>query len=722
MAILALTRPLLSALALLVIALGTAPACGQAGEAKPAAEEVQALIKTLEDEGARARLVAQLRSLLAAQGQATQGQAAPEPVPAQPEAEVKPDSLAGLLIGGIAERVQQFGRDLQGMVDMLRDLPRLFAGLRSLVTDQAARGDVLIALLNLAAILGAALLAEFAVRLALARPRQAVERREPRGVPLRALWLLAWTGLHLLPILAFQLGAYAVLSLTQPDRTTQLVALVLVNANIFARFAVLIARFLTAPDCPALRLLPFESETAAYLFVWARRLANIVVYGVMAAEAALVLDLPARGYQLWIHLVGLVAGALLAIFVLQNRRGFGDWLRGNGDAAGGMAAGLQGVRARLADVWHIFALLYIAAIYLVWAFGIPGGFEFILRASVLTAVVLAAGRLVHAGIARALSRSFAVSADLAQRFPGLERRTNLYLPLLKRVLDGAVWIVVGLLVLEVWGIGAFTWVASPIGRRIVGAALTILFILALAAVVWEIASALIERHLQRITAPGADGKNRARLRTFLPLLRNVLFIVLVVIVTLVVLSEVGVNIAPLLAGAGVVGLAIGFGSQALVRDVITGLFILFEDTINVGDVVDVAGSSGVVEGITIRTLRLRDMRGNLHTIPFGSVGSVKNMSKEFGYYVFDIGIARADQIDAATETLRAVDAEMRAEPAWKTAILAPIEIPGVDSFTGSGLVIRARIKAEAGRQWAVGREYNRRLKLAFDRHGIAMTG
>ena len=689
-----------------------------AADAKPAAEEVQALITALEDEGARARLVAQLRLLLTSQPAA-------EPAPAEPpQAEVKPDSLAGLLIAGIAERVQQFGRDLQGTIDTLRDLPRIYAQGRAMVMDGEMRSGILEALLSLSAILGIALLAEFAARLTLTRPRLAVESRQPDRIAMRAFWLVAWAGLHLLPILAFQLGAYAVLSLAQPDRTTQLVALVLINANIFGRVIVLIARLLTAPDCPTLRLAPLESETAAHLFIWARRLTNVCVYGIMAAEAALVLDLPVRGYQFWINLVGFVLAVLLITFILQNRRGFADWLRGNGKAAStrAMAASLKGLRQRIADVWHVFALAYVGAIYMVWSLGIPGGFEFILRASVLTALVLTAGRLGHAGIARALNRGFAVSADLAERFPGLERRTNLYLPLLRRVLDGLVWAIIALLMLEVWSIGAFTWVASPIGRRIVGAAVTILFILAVAAIVWEIASALIERHLQRIVESSQGGRQRARMRTFLPLLRNVLFIVLVVVVTLVVLSEIGVNIAPLLAGAGVIGLAIGFGSQALVRDVITGLFILFEDTINVGDIVEVTGSSGVVESITIRTLKLRDMRGNLHTIPFGSVGSVKNMSKEFAYYVFDIGIARADQIDTAIETLRAVDDEMRADTAWKDSLLAPIEIPGVDSFTGSGLIIRARVKAEAGRQWAVGREYNRRIKTAFDRRAIAMTG
>ncbi|MBM3571535.1 MAG: mechanosensitive ion channel [Alphaproteobacteria bacterium] len=714
-------RPLALMLALLAaLAIGAAPRA-QTGETKPnPADEIQVLIKTLEDEGARAKLITQLRALMAAGGvPAAETQPA---APTQPEAEVKPDSIAGLLIAGISERIQQFGRDLQGTADLLRDLPRLYGWLKALTLDEATRDSIVLELMSLAAILGVAFAVEFGARLVLTRPRLAIEALQPANLAMRALWLLGWTVLHLLPILGFQFGAYVVLSLLQPDLQTQLVALVLINANILARVVVLVARFLTVPDASNLRLLPLESETAAYLFIWARRLTNIAAYGIMAGEAALVLGLPAQGYLLWIKLIGSAVALLLAVFVLQNRKTFGDWLRGAEAPASAMAAGLQGLRQRLADIWHVLALLYIAAIYLVRALGITGGFEFILRASVLTAAVLAIGRLALAGTTRALTRSFAVSADLAQRFPGLERRANLYLPLLRRVLNGVVWAVAGLLLLQVWGINAFAWIASPIGRRIVGAAITIMFILAVATIVWEVASTLIERYLQRIATESAGGNRRARLRTFLPLLRNVLFIVLVAVVTLVVLSEIGVNIAPLLAGAGVIGLAIGFGSQAVVRDVITGLFILFEDTINVGDIVDVGGSSGVVESITIRTLKLRDARGNLHTIPFGSVGSVKNMTKDFAYYLFDIGLAKTEQIDAATEALRAIDAEMRADPTHKADQIGAIEISGVDSFTGSGVVLRARIKTVAGRQWSVGREYNRRIKTVFEQRAIAMTG
>ena len=195
-------------------------------------------------------------------------------------------------------------------------------------------------------------------------------------------------------------------------------------------------------------------------------------------------------------------------------------------------------------------------------------------------------------------------------------------------------------------------------------------------------------------------------------------VVLVVVVSLIVLSELGLNIAPLLAGAGVVGLAIGFGSQTLVRDVITGLFILFEDSIRVGDVVEVAGKSGSVEGITIRAIKLRDVRGTLVTVPFGSVSLVMNMTKDFSFYVFDIAIELGKDLDRVREIVFEIDAALREDPAIGPTLLAPLEILGIDRFDGAQVILRGRIRTIAGKQWAAGRAFNMLLQARLMAEGI----
>jgi small conductance mechanosensitive channel len=185
-----------------------------------------------------------------------------------------------------------------------------------------------------------------------------------------------------------------------------------------------------------------------------------------------------------------------------------------------------------------------------------------------------------------------------------------------------------------------------------------------------------------------------------------------------VLAEIGVNANALLAGAGVVGLALGFGSQRLVQDLITGLFILVGDTVRVGDVVDLGGKAGVVEAISMRTITLRDYNGNVHTIPYSSINIVTNMTKDFSFAVFDIGVAYKEDVDRVMDVLRELESQLRREWPYRRLIQEPLEIAGVDAFRDSAVIIKARFKVRAGEQWKVGREFNRRIKKRFDELGI----
>jgi small conductance mechanosensitive channel len=205
----------------------------------------------------------------------------------------------------------------------------------------------------------------------------------------------------------------------------------------------------------------------------------------------------------------------------------------------------------------------------------------------------------------------------------------------------------------------------------------------------------------------------------LPLFRTAILGVIIVMTSLIVLSHIGIDIAPLLAGAGVVGVAIGFGSQALVKDVITGLFILMEDQIAVGDVVDVGKDhAGVVEAITVRTIRLRDQAGAVHTVPFSEVTSVKNLTRDFAYAVARITIPIDEDIDRVVEVLRQVSEELMADEMLRPLILDPFDYQGVDTLDMTSVVLLVRIRTIAGKQWVVGRAFNRLIKIAFDKHRI----
>lgn len=211
-----------------------------------------------------------------------------------------------------------------------------------------------------------------------------------------------------------------------------------------------------------------------------------------------------------------------------------------------------------------------------------------------------------------------------------------------------------------------------------------------------------------------DEEFQKRTKTLGNIVRYALISIIVAISGITVLREVGINIGPILATAGIGGLAIGFGAQSLVKDVISGFFILMEDQIRVGDVVEIGGKSGSVEKISLKTTVLRDLAGNVHYVPNGQISVVTNMTKEYSRYVFEIGVAYKEDVDEVMEIIKEIDEEMRYDPEFKDDILEPIEVLGVDQFADSAVIIKARTTTLPVKQWRVAREFNRRIKKRFD--------
>ena len=215
-----------------------------------------------------------------------------------------------------------------------------------------------------------------------------------------------------------------------------------------------------------------------------------------------------------------------------------------------------------------------------------------------------------------------------------------------------------------------------------------------------------------------DEERRKRMETLSSVVRYLLSISILTVAVIMILGEAGIEIGPVLAAAGIVGLAVGFGAQNLVQDVISGFFILLEDQLRVGDVVQIGDKGGVVERMSLRMVVLRDLAGTVHFIRNGQIQVVSNMTKEYSRYVFDIGVAYREDVDHVIRVIREVDEEIRRSPEFRDDILEPIEILGLDQFADSAVVIKARTKTKPIRQWAVGREFNRLLKKRFDQEGI----
>ena len=238
-------------------------------------------------------------------------------------------------------------------------------------------------------------------------------------------------------------------------------------------------------------------------------------------------------------------------------------------------------------------------------------------------------------------------------------------------------------------------------------------------IVLRFARGLTARGLSRIAEKRrADEEQQKRLETLRNILQQTISVVVLVLAGFVVLGQLGINIGPILAGAGVMGIAVGFGAQSLVKDVITGFFILLDNRMNVGDVVQVAGVAGLVESITLRVTILRDLEGKVHTIPNGEIGIVTNLTKEWARCVLNIGVAYKEDTDHVFEVLRRVGEELAADPEFGELVLEPLEILGIDAFDDSQVTIKCMFKTKPIKQWAVAREFRRRVKKAFDAEGI----
>lgn len=225
----------------------------------------------------------------------------------------------------------------------------------------------------------------------------------------------------------------------------------------------------------------------------------------------------------------------------------------------------------------------------------------------------------------------------------------------------------------------------------------------------------IREHLANRQESIEDAK---RIQTIMRVAHYLLSLSTIGVAALLVMGEIGISLAPILGAAGIVGIALGFGAQTLVKDYVSGFLLLIENQIRVGDMIELGGKSGIVEEVSLRFVRLRDYGGNVHFIPNGAISVITNQSLGFAFAVLDIGITYGSDIDAAMGIMRKVDEEMRADTEQAARILGPLEIAGVDQWADSSLVIRGRIQVKPLEQWNVRREYLKRLKIAFDASGL----
>jgi moderate conductance mechanosensitive channel len=743
--------PLIAFACLLVVA----PASAEIANVPPAAsavanaltpDQAQRALETLQDDAKRAQMIETLRAIATAAAPAT---AAPDQKTVIPLAA---DSLGAQLLLTISEQIGETSREIADAARTVTRFPALWHWLERTATDPASYDVLLDIAWKLVVVFGCALSAEWLVSRAVRRPLALLQARIPRPTSLPArvvdmadppsstadlaiepeqrrrrldltrFWqslvrfpfVLGRLALELLPVVAFAGMAMLLLSTEIGDLpTTRLAILAVVNAYAICRGLICIARSLVCPP----GLFTVRAETAAYIEIWVRRIVTVGVAGIAMANVALLLGLHRAGYAALLRLVMLVVHLFVVVVILQCRRPVAAAIR----SAQGSSGTLSAVRNRIAGLWHVLAIAIVLALWGVWALNIRNGYTLLLQYFAGTIAVVLFTRLASIVALSLIDRGFRINPEIQQRFPGLEARANRYLPLLRKIVSAIIAAIGLVALLEVWGVDAIVWFyGGQIGSRLLSAVMTIGIASFAAAAIWEASNALMDRQLTTLSRDGHFAR-AARLRTFQPMLRTALLCLIVTVVALTALSEIGVNVAPLLAGAGIVGIAIGFGSQKLVQDVITGLFLLLENVVQVGDAVTVSGLTGTVENLSIRTIRLRAGDGAVHIVPFSAVTSVTNASRGAGNAAVSVNVSYKEDTDRVGQILKDIVAEMRGEPDYRQLIRGDLELWGVDKVDGSMACIVGQIRCTADGRWPVQREFNRRMKRCFQECGIEIA-
>ncbi|MGB0748023.1 MAG: mechanosensitive ion channel domain-containing protein [Magnetospiraceae bacterium] len=694
---------------LLLVFLGT-PAVAQdapADQAKADTGEVDALIQTLEDPAQREKLIEALR---AASAEGTT-EAPPETVFT---------TTAGELITAVAEQTSNVTESGAVLLESVKEVPQLVDGAVQSMEKPEVRARVSQTALRLVIIFGAGFTAAFLAGQWTKRFRVAGKVSADLPTGQRAVHLFGQALLQVVGIGVFVLVSYAAMTLVDPRSEVRLVAVAIINATIFSRFAGVFITFLFAPRSPNLRLLEISDQTAISAHRWIVTITAMGFYGFFGLQAAVLSGLGEPGYQALLRLLGLVVLIALLFLILRHRRSVARVIAGKpGDSRPLYPLSpMSPLRRALSRIWHLLAILYCLATYLILVIQLESGGAFILKATGLTLFVAFVAWILLRLLSYYFLRRPAIRQDVLDRLPGLDQRVQRYVTLLRIALRTAVYLTAILFIADAWDMGVLEWLVAGPGSGLLGALSNVAVIVVIAILVWELARGGIERYLAENDSTGTAQVRSPRIRTLLTVARNAVLVLVTLISTLMILSEMGIDIAPLLAGAGVLGLAIGFGSQRLVQDVINGAFILFQDLMSVGDVVKVGDKAGLVEALSIRTVRLRDLTGTVHTIPFNSIDTISNLTRDFSFHVFDIGIAYREDVDAVVALIKEVGEELRQDPKIGPLILDAVEVFGLDAFGDSAIVIKGRIKTQPIKQWDVGRAFNRLIKIRFDEQNI----
>ena len=664
------------------------------------------IVDLLEDPQKREAFVKNLKNLMAAK-EAASGEAGAEG-PKQKEKEILVIEKFFSAFDTLSQRFIEAAASTASLAARAPDRVRDAWGFLSRPEN---RSKLIRLLVDIAGAVAVALILGLILRKYTPRPREA----HP-AFPSRLAFGLARILLRLIPYGAILVVLSILFGVLPSFALGQALVFLLFVILLCYRIAFEVFRVILAPEDGTLRLLPLTDENANYYWIWFRRFANYgaLYFLVTSALGASNLASPSFAFIRGILLV--VFPLMISIFILQAAREVRT-MYGPPPSETGTEQDPRRMKGFVIRYWPVLAIAYAWAISLFLIFQYDRGFKYLLVATVETGIAVLALFLVLRILDRIFNRLFAINKRVKARFPGLEEKTNRYIRIFRKILDGVV-VIIGLgVIAQVWGVPVSTFVASRAGTLVIVRAITILITLGVVVAVIGV-SQFVGGFLLKEQRGGKKREVTQKMKTLVPVVKTAVRIAAGFVGGIIILESLGVNTTPILAGAGIIGLAVGFGAQTLVKDLITGLFILFEESIRVGDWASVGNKGGNVEAIGLRTVKLRDLNGNVHVVPNSSIDAVTNLSKEYSRAVMDVGVAYREDVDEVMKILKEVGEDLQSDPEYGLHILEPLEIFGLDRFEDSAVVIRTRFKTTPLKQWGIRREFNRRLKKRFDAEGI----
>jgi small-conductance mechanosensitive channel len=557
--------------------------------------------------------------------------------------------------------------------------------------------------------LGAGAAVEIAFSRLTRNASQRFEARAADGFTASTVRLVLRTGIGLAHLLAFAVGAIALFfALWQGSEATRFIVVVLFSAVMGVRLFALLARLLLEPQAPRVRLLPFDDRAAGALYWGTARLA--VLYAFIRVVVLFFGHFGAPGDT--VLLFKILASALFILLMLDTvwkvRADVAELIRGPGEPGH--------LRRLLGDLWPAIATAYLVALYLSLVYDLllgntDTGYAPILSIVLLLVLPLADMLACHV-LSAVMQRPSGTGADASS--PVAES----FEPVLRRAIHIVVLVSGFLMLADLWGLDMFAMAERGIGARVTSALLGIAITTLLAWVLWEVARTAIDRRMQAETV--ADGKTVSRLRTLLPLLRATLLATILVMALLSILAALGINIVPLLAGASVIGVAIGFGSQTLVRDIVSGAFFLMDDAFRLGEYIEVGDAKGTVEKIGVRAVILRHHRGALNVLPYGEIKRLRNTSRDWMIMKLEFRLAYDTDLKKVKNIIKKVGQEIAADPELNKDLIEPLKSQGVTATDESGLIVRVKYTANpaGGGAYTIRREAFARIIKAFSDAGI----